>query len=394
MTWPKEGLIQDQPHDRFEARVFEVDGDGGPAGGEVAVFEAWRTDVDPEEDVPVFGPENDSNTAGRSSSFKRRGPVFSRAEGELWREEWIEPRDSSERVRGDDPLEPVFYVIDAAGTRESGLKLNDQDIGRYLWFDARVIPVLANRRGGGLRWYTADTGSVWCSPDDAVHFGVNGLGLINVYAYDVARLAQWQQRIWASHNVAPDGAVSAELLDAQMRTRPARTRAPEADLRSAMNELDATFKSSLGAPLFIVHEASEEIFRSAHRFRAADKDGIFALAKDVARLTADRIDVGVLQKIVVPPKGEKWGSLKSLEKLLATRLPPDEARAMVAPLVGIYELRLRDAHLPSSEINEAFALANVDPAARPLEQGRQLLESAVSALRAIFEALAPSDQAT
>jgi hypothetical protein len=146
--WPSGSIEATQPHDRFEARIFEVDETGGPFGGSVAVFHAWRTDVDPDEDVPVFGPSSDSNTDGRSTTYTREGKKFFRAEGELWREEWIEPSGRSERVRGDEPTEQVFFTVDAAGDRLPSTALNDEDIGRYLWFDPRVALALISRRGG------------------------------------------------------------------------------------------------------------------------------------------------------------------------------------------------------------------------------------------------------
>jgi hypothetical protein len=232
-SWPKDGLSVQLPHDRFEARVFEVDKDGGQYGARVAVFTMWRTDVDPEEDVPVFGEETDANTDGSSRHFRRGGEKYFRAQGELWRSEWIEPADRSERVRGDDPAERPRFIVDAAGERWPSLKLYDQDIGRYLWFDPRLVPALLQKRGGGLTWYTQDTGGVWSLPDHKVHFGINRVGLITVYAYDVARLPVWQQRTWAAFNIIPDGAVSGELLDAQMRTQPANTWAPEAGIQEA-----------------------------------------------------------------------------------------------------------------------------------------------------------------
>jgi hypothetical protein len=226
-SWPSDRLEVVQPHDRFEGTISEVDEMGGPFGGSVAVLHAWRTDVDPEEDVPVFGPESDSNTDHRSTTYTRAGTKLFRIEGELWRSEWIEPSDRSERVRGDRPTEQVFFVVDAAGNRLPSTALNNEDIGRYLWFDPRVVSALLSRRGSGIRWYTAHTGSIWCSPSCPIHFGANRLGLINVYAYDVAKYPVWQQKIWAGHNVPPDGAVCAELLAAQMRAEPASTKAPK-----------------------------------------------------------------------------------------------------------------------------------------------------------------------
>jgi hypothetical protein len=386
-NWPSERVEAIQPHDRFEARIFEVDETGGPFGGGVAVFHAWRTDVDPEEDVPVFGPESDLNTDFRSTTYTRAGAKLFRVEGELWREEWIEPSDRSERVRGDKSTEQVFFIVDAAGNRLPSTALNNEDIGRYLWFDPRVASALLSRRGSGIRWYTAYTGSIWCSPSCPIHFGVNRLGLVNVYAYDVAKYPVWQQKVWAGHNVPPDGAVSAELLAAQMRAEPARTKAAEELLQLAMDEIDQLFQEKLATPLFRSHHAAEEILRGINRFRATDSSGLLSLAKDLARLVADRMDVNALRKIVQPPDGEKWGSLKSLEKVLATKIEPDRAAEIVGRLFGIYELRLGDAHLPSSELSDALSKARVDPAAPFVQQGAELIYAAAYSLHMACEAL-------
>ena len=386
-SWPS-GRIEDRkPHDRFETRIFEVDETGGPFGAGVAVLHAWRTDVNSEEDVPVFGPENDSNTDFRSTTYTRGGTKFFRVEGELWREEWIEPADRSERVRGDPPSEQVFFIVDAGGSRQPSTALDNEDIGRYLWFDPRVVSALLSRKGSGLRWYTAYTGSIWCSPNCPVHFGINRLGLINVYAYDIAKYPLWQQKVWAGHNVPPDGAVCDELLAAQMRARPAHTKSPEELLELAIGEMDQLFVEKFGAPLFRTHHAAEEIVKGIHRFRAIDKPGLLSLAKDLARLIADRIDVNVLRKIAVPPAGEKWGSLKSLEKALASKIEPERAATMVAPLFGIYELRLGDAHLPSTEIDDAMSKARVDQTEPFVEQGAQLIYSAAYSLHLVWEEL-------
>ena len=118
----------------------------------------------------------------------------------------------------------------------------------------------------------------------------------------------------------------------------------------------------------------------SHRFRAVDKAGLFGLAKDVTRLTADSIDAAAIQTIICPPKGTCWGSLKSLEYLLATRVDPQLARSMLTSLVGIYELRLGDAHLPSSDINEALTMIGIDSSLPYVHQGYQLLNSCVSSI--------------
>lgn len=389
IPWAETPLEVEKPHDRFAASTWAVGEDGDVHGVSVAVFEVWRSDVDHDEDVPVFGPPTGANTDYRSATFKREGPKFHRVQAELWRGEWIEPAPRSERVRNDVPEQSLSYVVDARGKRESSDVLNDEDIGIYLWFSPQVISGLMSVRGGGLQWYTEQTGGVWCSPSyPPVHFGVNGAGLINVYAYDVARLPIWQQRLWVGHNVGPNGPPATELLMAQMETVVARTTAPERSLSTVMKELDDLMLQQTGARLFKAHDAVEAILRSIHRFRALDEPGLLALAKDIARIVADRIDIGPLRKLAVPPKGESWGSLKSLEKALATVVTEQEARKIMAPLFGVYELRLGDAHLPSSEIEAAFTKVGVDRNAIPLLQGQKLIAVAASSLRAAHAAFA------
>lgn len=82
------------------------------------------------------------------------------------------------------------------------------DIGRWLWFRASVVNELLNSRGFKLEWYTAETGAIKSTSGLKTHFGINSSDLITVYAYDIARLASWEQHVWAGHNVAPEGKVS------------------------------------------------------------------------------------------------------------------------------------------------------------------------------------------
>jgi len=142
----------------------------------------------------------------------------------------------------------VFFITDAEGKRENKDSLKDG--GRWLWFRPDVIMALVHRRGGSLGWYTRNTGSVSCSPDYGVRFGINKLGLVNVYAKDIALLPEWQQRIWAAYNVGPEGGVSEELLDSQVKAVPAKTQAPEAFLQSGIDLINKLSREKLGFNLF------------------------------------------------------------------------------------------------------------------------------------------------
>jgi hypothetical protein len=266
--------------------------------------------------VPEIGVSDDFNT--RTFTRKVEGKKLFRIWGELWKVEFIEPGEHSVRVRGDDVASQVFFFTDGSGQRESAEALDRK--GRWLWFKPDVVNKALEHRGATLQWYTAQTGRIDMGSGGGVHFGVNGLGLVNVYAKDIRNSSAWQQQIWAGFNVTPDGGVSRELLMAQAEGEPARTHAPEAFLMRTIERLNQNSKQRFGIEVIKPHSEHDRLLRLIHRFRAVDEAGFYALAKDLARLTADSIDVAGLQAIVPIAKGEKRGSLKSLEGVLATVL--------------------------------------------------------------------------
>ena len=101
-----------------------------------------------------------------------------------------------------------------------------------------------------------------------------------------------------------------------------------------------------------------------------------------------KLDTVAIQKRVRPPKGENWGSLKSLERLLETQVGADRARAVMGPLFGVYELCLADAHLPANELDEALEKVGVDKTAPYVVQGYQLLQACVDTIDAIIHIVA------
>jgi len=70
--------------DRWEGRVQEIHEGGMPYGEEIAVFDAGRTDVDPEEDVPEFDFPTDENIKTDRWTKKHSGRKLFRVSGELW----------------------------------------------------------------------------------------------------------------------------------------------------------------------------------------------------------------------------------------------------------------------------------------------------------------------
>ena len=382
ISWPAEGTEETDGGDRWLGRVAEIHEGGGPYGAETAVFHVARTDVDGDDDVPVMGRPNDDNVSSRSWRRRDRGRRLYRVSGELWRTEWIPAGATSPIVRNDGPPPAESFIVDAEGNEERGPRLGAE--GRWLWFRPEIGTPIAHRRGGHLGWYTRETGTLGCSGYD-VHFGVNRSGFVTAYAKDVAELPGWLQRAWSGYNVRPEGGVSEELLAAQVKAEPAETLAPEALLGPALQQFDEVTREKLAPGVLRPHEKVADLLKAAHRFRAVNEEGLLALAKDLCRLIVDRIDAGVLQTVVQPSSGEKWGPLKSLEKVLASKIEPDIARAILTPLVGIYELRLADAHLPSGEYASGFEMAGVQRNQPLVMQGRDLLHASVSVLYRISE---------
>lgn len=135
------------------------------------------------------------------------------------------------------------------------------------------------------------------------------------------------------------------------------------------------------------HAKADDFLRVAQRFQTVDEGGLLAQAKDLCRLIANRIGPGILQQFVKSSKGRRWGSLKSLENVLASRMEPSRARAVLTPLVGVYGLRLADAHLPATEYVNAFKLAGIGRKLPHVMQGRDLLHACDAAVFQISRAI-------
>lgn len=344
-------------------------------GGSWASLRVWRTDVDEDEDAPVLGPEKDDNTESEKSEGVRTGPNGVRIEGEFWKEEWIEHRGISLRVRGDTDQTLPHFIIETDGTRAASSTLDSEVVGRWLWFRTSVITDLLGRRGFALKWYTAETGAIRSTSGYATHFGINSADLLTVYAYDVARLAAWEQHVWAAHNVPPDGKVSGELLSAQVKTQPASTHAVEELLFVSMRMLEQGFRKKFGIDLFNHDIDDESAMQLISRFHSRDQASLLRLAKEIIRVLSDRLNVRDLRKLSTHLEKEKLGSNKLLQDVLAKQVGEERARQVLGPVVGAYDMRIGDAHPTGSKIGEALKLAGIDESRSYLRQGEQLIHN-------------------
>ena len=377
--WPEDFSLVSDPNDRLEVRCNEIDASGDFPGTTWALFKAWRTDVDPEEEVPDFAGNDDEATETETIEGVRGdgGGRFLVA-GEMWRGEWIEPAEKSCRVGYGEPDEVLMVQLDGGGGRVDLETLNREEVGKYLWFKPEVINDLLLRRGATMQWYTHDTGGVSPSPDWLLHFGINKLGLINAYAYDVARRPLWERRIWAAHNCRPDGGVSAELMEAQMACKPASTKSPEFMIHRALDWIDRVFQEKFKTALFREHHEVEGLSSKIHRFRAIDESGLRSLAKDLVKISIERINKNSLIDALGEGKLDQ-GTLKLLQRLLENYTNKEYAYSRMTPLFGAYDLRGADAHLSSSDVDESYARVGVDRTAPLIKQAEQLIQNVADA---------------
>lgn len=367
-----EGYKEERDGGRYELLVRDIN---DVFGGSWAMFRTWRTDVDEEDDAPVMGPETNENTDYESSHGQKGGYKGVRVEGEFWRDEWIDHQGASTRIRGDEDNNLPQFIVETDGTRLPSTELNSEDIGRWLWFRNSIINELLDLRGFSLEWYTAETGGIKSTSGYSIHFGINSSDLITIYAYDIARLPAWEQHIWAAHNLVPDGKVSSELLESQVKAQPASTHAVEELFFEVMAMLENGFHDTFGVPLYTHDINRSEVLKHISRFASKDQASLLRLAKELVRVFSDRLDVRELRKLSTHSNKDKLGSNKLLEDVLAQKVGPEKARKIFGPIAGAYDMRVGDAHPTSSKIGDALKLVGIDDSNSFLRQGEQLISN-------------------
>jgi hypothetical protein len=90
---------------------------------------------------------------------------------------------------------------------------------------------------------------------------------------------------------------------------------------------------------------------------------------------SDRLNVRELRDLSTHSNKKNLGSNKLLEDILSQRVGVEKARSVFAPIIGVYDMRLGDAHPTSSNISEALKLAGIDENKSFLRQGEQLISN-------------------
>lgn len=352
-----------------------------PFSSDIYVTKLSRTDVDIEEDVPEISkiPNGDSFKS-ESYNLINKSPELNYYNAEIWKSEWVDPSNVSNRVRGDKITSSYRFIVDASGNTSISSELIDET--RWLWFKSNIVNDLLSMKLPILNWYSENTGEIGGAPNKAVHFGMNELGLINVFASDIAYLPEFVKKIWVSNNVTPDGKLSKELYKSQIEVNPASTIAPEILLIKIVNDLDDAFKEYLGVNLYQYHSFQENLNLKIHRFLVQKQEDIFKLSKEITKFAIERMNYDNLNSLL-SKEHYKLGTIKKVENVLNSL--GLNGREMTSVLVGVYNLRQGEAHLSSSDYSESFILAGLN-----LDQpfpliGKQLINNVAKCLINIYK---------
>lgn len=339
-NWPADEYLISETHNRCQVYCDEIDSSGD--------YTKFLTDSE-----------------GKGCCF--------RVEGRMWRGEWIEPIDEPDRFLRIEPPEPSFVYIDA-----SGKKVDLEKIALYkcLFFEPEVMNVLLAKRGANMEWNTKYTGEISHPSGTMTPFGINDIGLVNVIVTDIKKLPPREGNIWVRHTCRPDGAVSKEFWDTQFECELIKTQSPESLLFHALESLDYAFRDKFAVALLQEHDAMESLARRIHRFRAVNEYELPALAKDVVRISIERLEKKNLL-IALNKQQSEFQSLKLLQELLEKYTDKEHAYKRMGPLFGVYDLRKADAHLPGSniDIEKCYELLSVNRDNRHVIQATELLQS-------------------
>jgi hypothetical protein len=150
----------------------------------------------------------------------------------------------------------------------------------------------------------------------------------------------------------------------QNLAKPANTTAPEVILWHNLQVLQGKTTSIYGQPLLQQFPTEKEFFHRIHRFYCDSFKDVCMLCKELHRIVSEPIDKSLLNSKIDPANAQKskdqnLGSNKRLALWLDT-LGLD-GRKITQPLAGVYDFRLGDAHIESSDLRKSLALFNIPP---------------------------------
>lgn len=323
-----------------------------------------------------------------------KGPVVSlpsyyRIEGQLWKQFWVSPGQSSSIV-SDDALGLKFYISPNGDEHEIS-PLDDLEYGHvYLFFNVSVVQEL---QGAGLTitWDSRDVFTIHPPSGEPIMCGISKKGKIFAISADIARQDGWLQLIFHRANVPPEepeDIVGCELFQNQMMCEFLSSKPPENEFQRLLQDLGTVFESRTGVKLWRALDSDRRIVSSISRFVSNNDEGFVKLAKKLTGAMIERIDVNELKKYI---NGRvETAQLKSIS-LLETSLTLagiKDAAQLVKFLRNINDVRQIDAHIMSGTDAEAKRMKVPVPTDLTfIEQGAILIEYANHGLKDLIVAL-------
>lgn len=285
------------------------------------------------------------------------------AQGRIWWAEWVEPADVSYRVADEPPPELPFIVDNQGGPLIPSSELVAHS--GWVWFDPKIVRSLLANPNGFLNWSSKDTGHLGIG-GEKIHFGVNPLGLLAVYAKDIGVLPYWFQKLILLHNVSPDGGIGEELYTTHVRAWFLDSTAPEKTLIGELINLNSIFEKLHGVALFKDLPQVESLHRLLHRFYSGSFDDVCLLAKELSKAINDRMSQSTIDSLLSEEKLKKantpGSTLRSVRRLaLLLDQVGKDGRIITRPLGGISDLRQGDVHPESSSLRESLKLFDISP---------------------------------
>jgi hypothetical protein len=273
---------------------------------------------------------------------------FWRVRSTLWKAFLIEPYPKPKvkrnpwHIRLDNPNPtPHQFYLDQQGNRRT---LASEAHPLYLHFRREVLRHYLQSEGFRVGFHMRKWGIAANPHGNGVDVGINTEGQVTAFALDILRLPEPEQAHWASYSCFPSGDVCRELFQTRMQCDPPHSPHVVELVRDAKDTLNKSLFALAGANLYGEAEPAEKDLCALTVGPLNDELAEVArLSKVLYQMAVESMDVGVLRKAVSraqPPDGEKWGSIRYLQELVAeaSGCGPAEAAAAVQPLKHLNEL--------------------------------------------------------
>ncbi len=269
----------------------------------------------------------------------------------IWPFYGLEPPADDEQ-----PYAPHFKM-DAEGTLEKAAQATNL---RFYYFRPAVLQRYLDDPSYKVSFHMRTWGSAE-SPSGSVVAGINSKGLVTAYARDIAKLRESEQLHWAAYNVVVDGEVCYELFETQMQQNPPHSPNVVELVGMARKAMRDALTTLLGVDCFRDHDLDE---RRKMRLTVGpvipNESEVQHLAQTIYDWLIDPLAFGPLRdylslKNLTFDNQERQISL--LQKVIATRVGEERAKALVAPLRMVGHLRVQAAHPTDSDV--ATELKNV-----------------------------------